>query len=102
MARNAARFPAILRGINVGGKNVIAKDDLRLCFENLGFTNVRTYIQSGKFLFRSEETSAKKLTEVIEAGLSDRFSYSWICSTLKTTIPEIVIVDRNNGFTRQR
>lgn len=75
MAKNAARFLALLRGINVGGKNVIAKDDLRLCFENLGFTNVRTYIQSGNILFRSEETSARKLTEAIEARLSDRFSY---------------------------
>ena len=47
MAKAPARFLALLRGINVGGKNVIAKDDLRSSFEDLGFTGVSTYIQSG-------------------------------------------------------
>lgn len=75
MATNASRFLALLRGINVGGKNIIAKDDLRQCFEDLGFTNVRTYIQSGNVFFRSDEASVKELTTAVEAGLSDRFSY---------------------------
>jgi uncharacterized protein (DUF1697 family) len=75
MAKNNPRFLALLRGINVGGKNVIAKDDLRQCFEDLGFTSVRTYIQSGNILFRSETSSVKELTAAVEAGLSDRFSY---------------------------
>ncbi len=75
MARANSRFLALLRGINVGGKNVIAKDDLRECFEELGLTNVRTYIQSGNILFRSEETAGKELTPLIEKSLSKRFSY---------------------------
>jgi hypothetical protein len=37
------RYLALLRGINVGGKNLIGKDDLRRCFEELGFERVRTY-----------------------------------------------------------
>ncbi|MHC5005410.1 MAG: DUF1697 domain-containing protein [Planctomycetota bacterium] len=73
MARN--RFVALLRGINVGGKNVIARDDLARCFEDLGFERVRTYIQSGNVLFRSGSRSVAKLTAAIEAGLADRFSY---------------------------
>ncbi len=32
------RYLALLRGVNVGGKNVISKDALRQCFEDLGFT----------------------------------------------------------------
>lgn len=75
MAKTASRFLALLRGINVGGKNIIAKDDLRRCFEDMGFTSVRTYIQSGNVLFRSDQTSIKQQTTAIEAGLSDRFSY---------------------------
>ena len=75
MAKSNSRFLALLRGINVGGKNVIAKDDLRECFEELGLTNVRTYIQSGNILFRSEETAGKELTPLIEKSLSKRFSY---------------------------
>jgi|AP45_3_1055517.scaffolds.fasta_scaffold93720_1 uncharacterized protein (DUF1697 family) len=75
MAKAPPRFLALLRGINVGGKNVIAKDDLRQLFEDLGCRNVRTYIQSGNILFRSDTTSVKQITTVIEEGLSDRFSY---------------------------
>lgn len=75
MPKSPAQFLALLRGINVGGKNVIAKDDLRGCFEDLGFTDVRTYIQSGNILFRSDATGVKELTKSVEAGLSDRFDY---------------------------
>ena len=70
------RHIALLRGINVGGNNIIAKDDLRRCFEDLGFTNVRTYIQSGNILFRCAEGGTDQLTERVEAGLSERFSYA--------------------------
>lgn len=75
MTKANARYLALLRGINVGGKNVIAKDDLRTCFEDLGLTNVRTYIQSGNVLFVSEKVKGKDLTAVVETGLSNRFSY---------------------------
>ena len=71
----ASRFLALLRGINVGGKNIIAKDALSQCFQDLGFSNVRTYIQSGNILFQTAETSVKALTTAIEAGLTTRFSY---------------------------
>ena len=73
--QNKNQFLALLRGINVGGNNIIAKDDLRRCFEQLGFDNVRTYIQSGNILFFTEETRVKELTESIEAGLAERFDY---------------------------
>ena len=76
MAKRSAPYLALLRGINVGGKNIIAKDELRECFENLGFQNVRTYIQSGNVLFRSEVRGIKKLTAHIETALSTTFDYS--------------------------
>ncbi len=75
MVKSQSRFLALLRGINVGGKNIIPKEDLRQCFEDLGFTNVRTYIQSGNVLFRSQETAIKKLTAAVENGLSQQFAY---------------------------
>ncbi len=59
MAKNSPRYLALLRGVNVGGKNIIAKDDLRECFEDLGYTNVRTYIQSGNILFGSDFYSTR-------------------------------------------
>ena len=42
MSQRSERFVALLRGINVGGNNIIPKDALRRCFEELGFTQVRT------------------------------------------------------------
>lgn len=69
------RYLALLRGINVGGKNLIGKDDLKRCFERLGMTHVRTYIQSGNILFRSEATSLKELTQSVVAGLAAQFQY---------------------------
>ncbi len=70
------RYLSLLRGINVGGKNVIGKDDLRRCFEDLGFERVRTYIQSGNVLFRTAAADVAKLNTRVEQGLSDRFSYA--------------------------
>jgi uncharacterized protein (DUF1697 family) len=42
---------ALLRGINVGGNNIIKMDDLKKLFEELNFRDVKTYIQSGNVLF---------------------------------------------------
>ena len=70
------RYVALLRGINVGGHNIIAKDDLRRCFEDMGFTNVRTYIQSGNIVFRADAGETEQLTARVAAGLSERFSYA--------------------------
>jgi len=45
---------ALLRGINVGGNNIIKMTDLKLSFETMGFTCVATFIQSGNVIFSSE------------------------------------------------
>lgn len=75
MAKKTTRFLALLRGINVGGKNIISKDDLRDCFASVGFNKVRTYIQSGNVIFESDLSSIKDLTAKIESALSNQFSY---------------------------
>ena len=70
-----AHHLALLRGINVGGKNLIKMADLKACFEENGFDNVATYIQSGNVLFESPESSAAKLTAQIEKMLGGSFDY---------------------------
>ena len=70
------KYLALLRGINVGGKNIISKEELCELFIDLGFENVRTYIQSGNILFRSGKKSSKELARGIEEALSARFSYA--------------------------
>lgn len=68
-------YVALLRGINVGGKNIIRMADLRRCFEGMGFEGVRSYIQSGNVIFGAEETDRAALAEHIEAELSRTFDY---------------------------
>lgn len=62
-------YIALLRGINVGGKNVIKMADLKRTFESIGVSDVKTYIQSGNVLFKSnesEEALCKKIEQEIE------------------------------------
>jgi len=69
------QYLALLRGINVGGNNIIKMTNLKACFENMGFTDIGTYIQSGNVLFKSAEKDKRKLTNKIEKALSKNFSY---------------------------
>jgi uncharacterized protein (DUF1697 family) len=69
------RYLALLRGINVGGKNLIKMTELAACFENLGLTGVRTYIQSGNVIFCSQEPDQGTLTGLLEDALSKTFKY---------------------------
>ena len=66
---------ALLRGINVGGKNPIKMPALKACFEAGGFDDVATYIQSGNVLFRSAGSGSAGLTRRIEEMLTDTFHY---------------------------
>ena len=70
-----ARYVALLRGINVGGKNLIRMPALRACFEAQGFTEVATYIQSGNVLFTAGEAATPRLTRRIEEALEAAFRY---------------------------
>ena len=74
MGRNsnsaAPVFVALLRGVNVGGNNIISMSSLKASFEKMGFTDVSTYINSGNILFRARERNARKLERNIEAMLS--------------------------------
>ncbi len=63
-------FVALLRGVNVGGNNIISMKSLKTSFEKLGFIDVSTYINSGNILFKAKERDARKLETQIEAMLS--------------------------------
>jgi uncharacterized protein (DUF1697 family) len=65
-------YLALLRGINVGGKNKVPMAELKACFEELGCENVRTYIASGNVMFESDKSSAK-LTKEIQEALPAKF-----------------------------
>ncbi len=63
-------FVALLRGINVGGHNMIRMSALKVSFEELGFTDVATYINSGNVLFKTKAADRRKLEVRIEKMLA--------------------------------
>jgi uncharacterized protein (DUF1697 family) len=68
-------FVALLRGINVGGKNRILMADLVASFEAAGYRDVRTLIQSGNVVFRAGRADIAALSDAIEQMLADAFGY---------------------------
>jgi uncharacterized protein (DUF1697 family) len=68
------RYVALLRGINVGGKNVIKMVALKACFEEAGFKDVATFIQSGNVLFTANGT-ASAVAKKVETILGKAFNY---------------------------
>jgi uncharacterized protein (DUF1697 family) len=68
-----ASHVALLRGINVGGRNKIPMADLREVVAALGHTGVTTYIQSGNVLFSTAETDTAKLAAALESAIAERF-----------------------------
>ena len=63
-------FVALLRGVNVGGNNMISMSSLKESFETLGFTQVTSYINSGNIIFTTKEGDPRKLEKKIEQMLS--------------------------------
>ena len=63
-------FVALLRGVNVGGNNMISMKSLKESFTTMGFKQVTTYINSGNIVFKSKEVDARKLESKIEKMLS--------------------------------
>lgn len=69
------RHIALLRGINVSGKNRIPMAALRQGFEQLGFTEIKTYLNSGNVIFSSTETDIETLTVHIETMIHRQFGF---------------------------
>ena len=88
------KYVALLRGINVGGKNKIKMKTLREMFAALQFENVRTYINSGNVVFETAKTSDKKLAAEIEKAIESEFSLS--IKVIVRKMAEIQDIIKNN------
>jgi len=66
------RYVALLRGINVGGRNKVAMADLRQLVQSLGHVDVATYIQSGNVVFTSPDTDDDALADALEKEIAAR------------------------------
>ena len=68
-------YISMLRGINVSGHNLIKMDALRKLYENLGFQNVITYLQSGNVVFTGDEIDANELGQRISQQIEKYFGH---------------------------
>ncbi|MDR1901016.1 MAG: DUF1697 domain-containing protein [Treponema sp.] len=91
-------YLVLLRGINIGGNNIIKMDELKRLFEAMEFSNVTTYIQSGNVLCTAVERDKIKLTEKIEAVLFERLNRVVKVSALSLHELREVITEKPQGF----
>ncbi|MEL7562796.1 DUF1697 domain-containing protein [Dehalogenimonas sp. 4OHTPN] len=92
------RYVALLRGINVGGKNIVPMAGLRTSLKEMGLSNVSTYIASGNVILESDK-SADEIKVQLEKGLPERFELDdALVKVLVLTRPQLqAIVDNKPG-----
>lgn len=87
------RYIALLRGINVAGRNV-KMEELRRIFSDFGMTNVKSYIQSGNLFFDSVEGDRLTLRRQLEAHLGDTLGYAVpVCLRTITEMERVMALD---------
>ncbi len=89
-------YVALLRGINVGGKNNLPMKDLLDLFVEAGCSDAHAYIQSGNVIFRADPTVAASLPDIIVAQIAARFGYR--VPVLLRTTEQIGDIIRHNPF----
>jgi uncharacterized protein (DUF1697 family) len=89
-------FVALLRGINVGGKNSLPMRDLVALFEDLGCRQVRTYIQSGNVVFEANEALGRRVPEAITRAIAKKTKLT--IPVVTRTASELVKNLRDNPY----
>jgi uncharacterized protein (DUF1697 family) len=87
---------ALLRGVNVGGRNALPMRDLVELFVEAGCRDVRTHIQSGNVLFTADPHAVEPLPGLITARIAERFGYR--VPVVLRTADELAEVVRGNPF----
>jgi uncharacterized protein (DUF1697 family) len=95
----SATHVALLRGLNVGGKNILPMSDLRALFTAAGCRDVRTYIQSGNVIFTADADAIASLPEAVAARITERFGFR--TPVILRTGAELADVIRHNPFIAQ-
>jgi len=92
-----ATYIALLRGINVLGKKIIKMQDLARLFESLGFTGVKTYIQSGNVIFNTYGIiPIETLTQIIQEAILEKFGFN--VNVIIVTPEDLIRVKSANPF----
>ena len=90
---------ALLRGVNVGGKS-IKMAPLRSTFEDLGFSRVRTYVQSGNVVFATAKASPDRLSQNIEKRILRDFDLA--IRVVVKTLKEVEGIVQRNPFVKDK
>jgi uncharacterized protein (DUF1697 family) len=93
-----AAYLALLRGINVGGKNKLPMRELLQIFTESGCENVKSYIQSGNVVFDAVPGVSAGLPDLIATRIVDRFGYK--TPVVLRTAPEVGRILGDNPFLR--
>ena len=91
---------ALLRGINVSGHNMMKMEALKTMLENIGFTNVRTYLQSGNVFVDSEEESASKVGFMIKQEIFKVFGHE--VPTIVITKEDLELCFKNSPYLKEK
>jgi uncharacterized protein (DUF1697 family) len=86
---------ALVRGINVGGHNRVAMQDLRLLAEQLGFEDVRTLLQSGNLVFRTRTVDMEALEARLEREAGKRLGLKTPAFFVRTADEWVALVKKN-------
>ena len=89
---------ALLRGINVGGKNKLPMKELAALFVDAGCEEVRTYIQSGNVVFRTGSAVGEEISSIISASILERFGYR--VPVIVRTAGELEEIAQGNPFVK--
>jgi uncharacterized protein (DUF1697 family) len=79
------KYLALLRGINVGGNNKISMQDLKNVFQNAGFSDVQTYINSGNVVFNSEITDENTVRNICESNIYENLKLKISVNVISST-----------------
>ena len=90
------KYVSLLRGINVGGQNKIKMEELKRLYDSLGFTKIKTYIQSGNIIFESPISDTSDLVNKIETSIKQTYGFS--VTVIIRTASEFQQVVNNNPF----
>jgi uncharacterized protein (DUF1697 family) len=90
----------LLRGVNVGGHNMIKMDALRALCESLGHCNVQTYVQSGNVVFRTKERDITKIAKRVEDAIEKKHDFR--PDVILRTTAEMREVVAKNPFAKRK
>jgi uncharacterized protein (DUF1697 family) len=91
-------YIALLRGINVSRQKKIRMADLKTHLEELGWEDIRTYIQSGNLVFKSADNNPVKIAQKIKQKLLEKYGFEVPILVLEPK--ELMHIIKNNPFTR--